>query len=76
MAGKMKRWKVNRRMVVLGTVFGAAATLTGMFLLRAVEGGFAAEGFFLIVLSWVFVPVLLLMIVRKLLGRPSEDDDL
>jgi len=72
----MKRWKVSRRMVVLGTAFGVAATLTGMFLLRAVEGGFVAEGFFLIVLSWVFVPVLLLVVVRKLLGRRPDADEL
>lgn len=49
-------------MVVWGAVFGVLATLTGMFLLEAVEGGFAAEGFFLIVLSWVIV----LLVVAKL----------
>jgi len=72
----MRRWKVSRRMAVLGIAFGIAATLTGMFLLSAVEGGFVAEGFFLIVLSWVFVPVLLLVVVRKLLRRRSDADDL
>ena len=45
-------------MAAWGIVFGVLATLTGMFLLEAVEGGFVAEGFFLIVVSWVVVLVL------------------
>jgi hypothetical protein len=36
-----------------------------MFVLKAVQGGFLAEGFFLIVLSWV----LLLVLVAKLVDR-------
>lgn len=48
-------------MALWGIAFGIAATLTGMFLLAAVRGGFLAEGFFLIVLSWV----LLLTLVAK-----------
>lgn len=53
------------------------ATLTGWFLLGAVEGGFLAEGFFLIVLSWV----VLFFLVAKLVDRltrtedASDDDD-
>ncbi len=42
-------------MVVWGVVFGILATASGMFLLAAVEGGFLAEGFFLLVVSWVVV---------------------
>jgi len=49
-------------MALWGISFGIAATLTGMFLLSAVEGGFLAEGFFLLVLSWV----ILLVLVAKL----------
>ena len=49
-------------MALWGIAFGIAATLTGMFVLSAVEGGFLAEGFFLIVLSWV----VLLVLVAKL----------
>lgn len=54
----MRRMRVDRTIAVWGVVFGVLATLTGMFLLEAVEGGFVAEGFFLIVLSWVVVLVL------------------
>lgn len=58
----MGKMRVDRTMAVWGVVFGVLATLTGMFLLEAVEGGFVAEGFFLIVLSWVIV----LLVVAKL----------
>lgn len=58
----MARLKFNRTAVAWGVVFGVLATATGMFLLEAVEGGFVAEGFFLIVLSWVIV----LVIVAKM----------
>jgi hypothetical protein len=58
-------WKVDRTMAIWGVAFGVAATLTGTFLLEALEGGFLAEGFFLIVLSWV----LLLVLVAKLVER-------
>lgn len=54
----MPRFKVDRTAAAWGIVFGLLATLTGMFLLEAVEGGFVAEGFFLIVVSWVVVLVL------------------
>lgn len=53
---------MDRTMAIWGITFGIAATLTGMFLLAAVRGGFLAESFFLIVLSWV----LLLTFVAKL----------
>jgi len=48
-------------MAVWGIAFGIAATLTGAFVLDAIEGGFLAEGFFLIVILWV---VLLVMIAK------------
>ena len=44
-------------MALWGIAFGIAATLTGVFLLGAVQGGFLAEGFFLIVLFWVLLLV-------------------
>jgi hypothetical protein len=61
-------WKVNWTMAAWGIAFGIAATLTGMFVLAAVEGGFLAEGFFLLVLFWV----LLLVLVAKLVARVSR----
>ena len=59
-------WKVDRTMAIWGIAFGVAATLTGMFVLAAVEGGFLAEGFFLLVLFWVLMFVLVAKVVAKL----------
>ncbi len=53
-------------MAIWGIAFGVAATLTGMFVLAAVEGGFLAEGFFLLVLFWVLMFVLVAKVVAKL----------
>ena len=53
-------------MALWGLSFGVAATLTGMFLLAAVRGGFLAEGFFLIVLSWVLLLVAVAKVAEKL----------
>ena len=76
---RLNGWKVDRRMAVWGVAFAVIATLTGWFLLSAVEGGFLAEGFFLIVLSWVVVFFMVAKLVDRL-TRPkddaSEDDDL
>jgi hypothetical protein len=55
-------------MAVWGIAFGVAATLTGMFVLAAIDGGFLAEGFFLLVLFWVLLFVLVAKLVSKL-GR-------
>lgn len=68
--------KVDRTMAAWGIVFGVLATVTGMFLLEAVEGGFIAEGFFLIVVSWVVVLVgvaKLFQAVRGWYGRRREE---
>jgi hypothetical protein len=61
-------WKVDRTMAIWGIAFGILATLSGMLLLGAVEGGFLAEGVFLLVLSWVLVLVLVAKVVSWL-GR-------
>ena len=58
-------------MAIWGVAFGAVAMVTGMFLLSAVEGGFLAEGFFLIVLSWVIV----FFFVAKLVNWATKKDD-
>jgi len=60
------KWKIDRVMAIWGIAFGVAATITGMFVLSAVQGGFLAEGFFLIVLSWVLLLVLVAKIVSLL----------
>ena len=71
----MARWKVDRTMAMWGVVFGILATLTGMFLLEAVEGGFLAEGFFLIVVSWVVVLVMIAKLVETVKRWRSGGDD-
>jgi len=53
-------------MALWGIAFGIGATLTGMFLLGAVRGGFLAEGFFLLVLFWVLLLVGVAKLVTKL----------
>jgi tellurite resistance protein TehA-like permease len=58
-------------MAIWGVSFGAVAMVTGMFLLSAVEGGFLAEGFFLIVLSWV----MLFFLVARLVGWLTKKDE-
>jgi hypothetical protein len=68
----MAEWKVSRRMAILGVAFGVVATLTGMFLLEAVRGGFVAEGFFLIVLSWVILFFFVAKLVDRLMTKKEE----
>jgi hypothetical protein len=68
----MAEWKVSRRMAILGVAFGVVATLTGMFLLEAVRGGFVAEGFFLIVLSWVILFFFVAKLVDRLTTKKEE----
>ncbi len=60
------KWKINLTMAIWGIAFGIAATLSGMFLLASIEGGFIAEGFFLVVLAWVLLLVLVAKLVQKL----------
>lgn len=71
----MTGWKVDRRLTVWMLVFAALAIPTGMFLLRAVEGGFLAEGFFLISLSWIILFFLVAKLVNRLM-RDGEGDGL
>lgn len=71
----MGRWKVDRTMALWGIAFGVVATLSGMFLLSAVEGGFLAEGFFLIVLSWVFVLVGIAKLSNWIRRRGKKDEE-
>ena len=60
------KWKVDRTMAIWGIAFGIAATLSGMFFLAAIQGGFLAEGFFLVVIAWVLLLVLVAKLVDKL----------
>jgi hypothetical protein len=62
-------------MAIYGVVFGVLAMLTGTFLLTAVEGGFIAEGFFLIVISWVLLFVLVAKVTQLVRERGRDKDD-
>lgn len=70
----MAKWKVNRTAAIWGIAFAIVATLTGMFMLAAVEGGFLAEGFFLLVLFWVLVMVSVAKLVNWLAERARKRD--
>lgn len=62
-------------MAAWGVGFGIVATLSGLFLLEAVEGGFLAEGFFLIVLSWVFFLVIVARTADRIRRRREGGHD-
>jgi len=68
----MTKWRINKVMALWGISFGVVATLTGLFLLEAVEGGFLAESFFLIVLSWILFFVFIARIALWLKRGPKE----
>lgn len=67
--------KADRTMAAWGIVFGVLAIATGTFLLEAVEGGFVAEGFFLIVISWVIVLVLVAKLFQMLGRRARREEE-
>jgi len=58
--------KIDRTMAIWGISFGIVASLTGMFVVSALRGGFLAEGFFLLILGWVLFLVLIAKIVTRL----------
>ena len=72
----LAKWKLDKAMVIWGVAFGIVATLSGMFILSALDGGFVAEGFFLLVVSWIFFFVLISRIVQRLRGKGRVKDDL
>jgi len=69
----LPKWKLDRAMVVWGVAFGIGATVSGLFILSALGGGFVAEGFFLLVISWILYVVLIAKIVMRL--RKAREDD-
>ena len=73
----MREWKVDKAMALWGILFGIAATIGGLLFFGAIKGGFIAEGFFLIVISWVLVLLLFAKLVTALRnkGRPKQKDD-
>ncbi len=71
---KLANWKLNKTMTIWGIAFGVAATLSGIFILNALDGGFVAEGFFLLVISWIFYIVLVARIVMRLTKKQEHDE--
>ena len=69
----MASWKVDKRMALWGISFGVLATISGVILLGAAQEGFFAEGFFLIVISWIVFPVLIALMLSKLRRRKPQD---
>ncbi len=70
----LTRWRLDRSMAIWGLAFGAAATVSGMLVLSSLRGGFIAEGFFLLVISWVLYVVLIARVVKRVReGRPKDD---
>ena len=67
------KWKIDRTMAIWGISFGIVASLTGMFIVSALRGGFLAEGFFLLVLGWVLFLVLIAKIATRLRQRKQEE---
>ena len=73
----MPKWKVDKAMALWGILFGIAATMGGILFFGAIKEGFIAEGFFLIVISWVLILQLLAKLVAAIRdrGKPKEKDD-
>lgn len=69
------KWKIDKAMAIWGISFGIVATLTGMFMLKAVQGGFLAAGFFLLVLGWVLFLVVIAKVVSKLRSREKKGEE-
>lgn len=67
-------WRIDKKTAIWGICFGILATLTGMLLLGAAEGGVYVESFFLMVLAWIVVPVMFALLLRRLSRSPREDD--
>jgi len=62
-------------MAIWGISFGIVASLTGIFVVNALRGGFLAEGFFLLVLGWVLFLVLIAKIATRLKRKKQNDTE-
>lgn len=50
--------RISRRGIILGIVFGVAATISGIVLIKY------TEAFFLVVVFWIVAPVMAVQFVR------------
>ena len=69
------KWKIDRTMAFWGISFGIVASLTGMFVVSALRGGFLAEGFFLLVLGWVLFLVFIAKIATRLKQKKQKETE-
>jgi len=58
--------RINRRGLVVGVMFGIAATVSGIFVIRY------TEGLFLVVILWIVIPVMLVQLGRRIKARLSK----
>jgi len=52
--------RISRWGLVVGVIFGAAATVSGIFVIRY------TEGLFLVVILWIVIPVMLVQLGRRI----------
>lgn len=64
----------DRTVIVWAVAFAVVAIVSGMFLLAAVDGGFLAEGFFLLTLFWVLILVGVAKLVDRMRGGGREEE--
>jgi hypothetical protein len=58
--------RIDRRGLAVGVIFGIAATVSGIFVIRY------TEGLFLVVILWIVVPVMLVQLGRRIKAWLSE----
>lgn len=52
--------RVSRQGLVVGVIFGVAATVSGIFVIKY------TEGLFLVVILWIVIPVMLVQLGRRI----------
>jgi hypothetical protein len=52
--------RISRRGLVIGVIFGTAATVSGIFVIKY------TEGLFLVVIIWMVIPVMLVQLGRRI----------
>jgi hypothetical protein len=52
--------RISHRGLVIGLMFGVAATVSGIFVIKY------TEGLFLVVILWIVIPVMLVQLGRRI----------
>jgi len=58
--------RISRRGLIVGMIFGTAATVSGIFVIRY------TEGLFLVVILWIVIPVMVVQLGRRIKARLSK----